>query len=91
MLQESEWLIDVFLFFTVDFQPRVLSGWIVGRNARHMETLSDQVVTSQLYNLLKRFYGKKYEIPEPISMIRSRWHSDEHIRGWSICLLLNIR
>lgn len=86
MFQESEWLFDVFLFFTVDFQPKVLSGWIVGRNARHTETLSDQVVTNQLYKLLKKFYGKTYKIPEPISMIRSKWHSDEHIRGWLILL-----
>ncbi|XP_014205598.1 spermine oxidase-like isoform X2 [Copidosoma floridanum] len=75
------WLCDVFQFFTVDCQPRLLSGWIVGPNAKYIETLSDDTVLKEFYFLLQKFMGHIYDIPKPQSILRSKWYSDKHIRG----------
>ncbi|XP_044017962.1 spermine oxidase-like isoform X1 [Aphidius gifuensis] len=75
------WLIDVFSFFTVDCQPRVLCGWITGESSRFIETLSDDEVKDGLCDLLDKFLGKHYNIPAPDKFIRSKWYTDKHFRG----------
>ncbi|XP_011497031.1 PREDICTED: spermine oxidase-like [Ceratosolen solmsi marchali] len=79
--KERYWLCDVFKFFTVDYQPRVLSGWIVGRNAKYIEKLTDQKVLNEFYFILKKFLGHIYDIPKPQAILRSKWFSDKHFRG----------
>ncbi|KAL6435180.1 hypothetical protein ACFW04_005336 [Cataglyphis niger] len=79
--QSNEWLCDVFSLFTVIYQPNILCAWIVGKNARHMETLSDVDVFDGLYLLLKRSLGKHYDVVKPIKMLRSKWYTNEHFRG----------
>ncbi|XP_012534082.1 uncharacterized protein LOC105835392 isoform X2 [Monomorium pharaonis] len=79
--QNREWLCDVFSFFTVAHQPNLLCAWIAGKNARHMETLSDVDVLDGLYLLLKKSFEKHYTVVKPIRMLRSKWYTDEHFRG----------
>ncbi|XP_058791609.1 spermine oxidase isoform X2 [Phymastichus coffea] len=77
---DKSWLCDLFLFFTVDYQPRILSGWIVGPSSRYAETLSDEKVLNEFYLILQIFLGHIYDIPKPISIVRSKWYSDKHVR-----------
>lgn len=79
--KSSEWLCDVFSFFTVAYQPNLLCAWIVGKNARHMETLSDVDVFDGLYLLLKRTLGRHYDVVKPTRILRSKWYTNEHFRG----------
>ncbi|XP_018364708.1 PREDICTED: uncharacterized protein LOC108762270 isoform X3 [Trachymyrmex cornetzi] len=79
--QHSEWLCDVFSFFIVAYQPNLLCAWITGKNARHMETLSDTDVFDGLYLLLKKSFGKRYNIVKPTRILRSKWYTNEHFRG----------
>ncbi|XP_018406624.1 PREDICTED: spermine oxidase-like [Cyphomyrmex costatus] len=79
--QYSEWLCDVFSFFIVAHQPNLLCAWITGKNARHMETLSDTDVFDGLYLLLKNSFGKHYNVVKPIRILRSKWYTNEHFRG----------
>ncbi|XP_067215950.1 uncharacterized protein [Linepithema humile] len=79
--QNSEWLCDVFSFYTVAYQPNLLCAWIVGKNARYMETLSDIDVFDGLYLLLRRSLGKYYDVVKPSKILRSNWHTNEHFRG----------
>ncbi|KAK2585862.1 hypothetical protein KPH14_010456 [Odynerus spinipes] len=79
--QDNAWLCDVFEFFTVDYQPTVLCAWIVGQNARYIETLSDVDIIERLYFLLEIFLGKTYNIPRPDHMIRSKWYTNSNFRG----------
>ncbi|XP_058791610.1 spermine oxidase isoform X3 [Phymastichus coffea] len=81
LLTDKSWLCDLFLFFTVDYQPRILSGWIVGPSSRYAETLSDEKVLNEFYLILQIFLGHIYDIPKPISIVRSKWYSDKHVRG----------
>ncbi|XP_077274574.1 uncharacterized protein LOC143904120 isoform X2 [Temnothorax americanus] len=79
--QSSEWLCDVFSFFTVAYQPNLLCAWITGKNARHMETLSDVDVYDGLYLLLNKSLGEHYNVVKPTRILRSKWYTDEHFRG----------
>ncbi|XP_024943556.1 peroxisomal N(1)-acetyl-spermine/spermidine oxidase isoform X2 [Cephus cinctus] len=79
--KDNQWLCDVFQFFTVDYQPRVLCAWIVGPNSRYSETLSDSTVLNGLYFLLETFLSKSYNVPRPDKMIRSKWYTNKHFRG----------
>ncbi|XP_070523083.1 uncharacterized protein [Cardiocondyla obscurior] len=79
--QNNEWLCDVFSFFTVAYQPNLLCAWIVGRNARHMETLSDSDVADGLYLLLEKALKEHYDIVKPTRILRSKWFTDEHFQG----------
>ncbi|CAG5075176.1 Similar to Smox: Spermine oxidase (Mus musculus), partial [Cotesia congregata] len=78
---ENEWLLDVFEFMTIDYQPRVLCGWIIGESSRYIEKLSDKYVEDHLYELLKKFLGNSYNIPRPTKILRSQWSTDKHIHG----------
>ncbi|XP_046431547.1 possible lysine-specific histone demethylase 1 isoform X1 [Neodiprion fabricii] len=77
----NEWLADVFHFSTIDHQPRLLSGWLTGPCARHVEDLKDSTVLDGFYDMLQRFFSKKFDIPKPINMIRSKWNQNKHFRG----------
>ncbi|XP_078033301.1 uncharacterized protein LOC144468047 isoform X2 [Augochlora pura] len=79
--QGYEWLCDVFAFVAVDYQPRILSTWIFGKYARHMEMLSDEEVSEGLRLLLKTFLSGTHTIPRFDKMIRSSWYTNEHFRG----------
>ncbi|OXU25458.1 hypothetical protein TSAR_012048 [Trichomalopsis sarcophagae] len=79
--KDQHWLCDVFKFFTVDNQPSLLNGWVVGPNAKYIEGLSDEKVLNDLYFLLQKFLSHIYDIPKPKAIIRSKWYSDKHTRG----------
>lgn len=68
----KHWLQDIFGFYSVDNQPLVLSGWIVGPAARYMEQLSDEQVIQGCFELLQRFAGKglNVTVPRPEVMVR---------------------
>ncbi|XP_021918923.1 spermine oxidase-like isoform X2 [Zootermopsis nevadensis] len=79
----KQWLQDVFGFYSVDNQPLVLCGWIVGPSARYMEQLSDEQVIDGCVELLQKFAGKGFNltVPKPERMVRSAWSSNPHFRG----------
>jgi spermine oxidase len=61
---------EVFGFYSVDDNPNVLCGWVVGSAARHMEQCSDEEVKDNCHQLLLKFLGTHYEIPPPVSVAR---------------------
>ena len=66
---QFSWLEDVFGFYTVDFQPNILCGWISGAKARQMEQLPVDDVKRGAMFLLRTFL-KSYDIPEPKAVER---------------------
>lgn len=67
--RSSRWLEDVFGFYTVNYQPNILCGWITGPSARQMELESDENVKNGVTQLLRMFL-KHWNVPEPKNMIR---------------------
>ncbi|XP_068114123.1 peroxisomal N(1)-acetyl-spermine/spermidine oxidase-like [Hyperolius riggenbachi] len=62
-------------------QPgHVLAAFIPGEESEYMETLSDEEVLSTMTSLLRQFTGNP-NLPSPISMKRSKWHSQPYTVG----------
>lgn len=73
------WIEDVFGFYAVNFQPKILSGWIVGANGRHMETLpKDEIIDGCMY-LFRKFL--EWYVPTPVSFKTSTWFTNPNFRG----------
>ncbi|KAH8018782.1 hypothetical protein HPB51_012172 [Rhipicephalus microplus] len=62
------WVRGISGFDLVYKNPNVLVGWIGGKAAEHMETLSDHEVLRACVHVLTTFLGR--DIPEPVSIIR---------------------
>ncbi|XP_026325696.1 spermine oxidase-like [Hyposmocoma kahamanoa] len=58
-----------------------LTLWLNGDVAKLVETLPEEDVKSKVVELLRRFMGHKYTIPEPTGMIRSTWFTNPFTRG----------
>ncbi|XP_035493633.2 spermine oxidase isoform X1 [Scophthalmus maximus] len=58
----------------------MLSGWICGQEALHMERCDDETVAETCTELLRRFTGNP-DIPKPRRVLRSSWGSHPYIRG----------
>lgn len=77
---KNEWLLDIFGFFPVDYQPNILCGWISGAKARHMETLPKDEVQKAVIWLLRKFYTTQ-NVPDPINFLTTSWFSNPNFRG----------
>ncbi|CAH2002173.1 unnamed protein product [Acanthoscelides obtectus] len=75
------WLEDIWGFYAVDNHPRVLLGWLTGRNSKQAELLPEEVVKIGCMFLLRKFAGDIYEIPEPEDILRSAWSNNPNFRG----------
>lgn len=78
---EDKWLTGIFCFRPIDYQPNILLGWIVTTHASEMELLSDFQVKSKVMQLLRLFLKDKYDIPDPINFLRTKWKSNPSFRG----------
>jgi len=68
-------------FYPVTSHPLAMNAWVTGPSARHVETLPPQIVQTTCINLLKRFIGSKFEIPDPVNFCRSNWYTNPFTRG----------
>lgn len=77
-VRDDNWIEDIFGFYTVDYQPNILCGWISGANARRMEmTPKDDVLKSIMF-ILRKFLKV---VPDPIRFERSTWYTNPNFRG----------
>ncbi|XP_028157183.1 spermine oxidase-like isoform X1 [Ostrinia furnacalis] len=58
---------------------RALTLWTCGEVAKHMETLSEEVVKAKSVELLEKFANRT--IPKPVGFVRSTWYSNPYTRG----------
>ncbi|XP_066261243.1 spermine oxidase-like [Euwallacea similis] len=75
------WLENLFSFIAIDSHPNILLAWINGPTAKLVEYLSDEFITKGAMFMLRKFAGKRFEIPEPDEILRSKWGSNPHFRG----------
>lgn len=80
---EKCWVQDVFVFQDVDNQPLVLSAWLSGSAARHMEQLSEEEIKQEIFHFISRLMGTALNVtvPSPALILRSSWSSNPHFRG----------
>ena len=53
-----------------DFAPNILCGWISGSSARIMESLEETFVQKTFMEVLRKFLGKKWNVPDSDRIIR---------------------
>ncbi|XP_075166428.1 spermine oxidase-like [Haematobia irritans] len=75
-----EWVEEIYGFYCVNYQPRVLLAWLVGPWVAKVEQMPlDQVKLGCMY-LLKRFL-RKWQIPDPLNIQVSQWQSNPNFLG----------
>jgi len=57
----------------------LITGWLCGKEALYMESLSEEQIANDCCNVLKKFLKK--DIPLPTRVIRTRWGNDKNTRG----------
>jgi len=72
------WVQDIFAFQDVDNQPLVLSAWLSGPAARHMEQLSEEEVKQEVFQFISRLMGTALNVTVPSPALILRY-----------CILLN--
>ena len=77
-ISESNWAEHLAYFETFKRHPNLLVAWIGGDV--FSENLSDEEVSRDITEYLRRLLGKQ-DIPEPKSIKRSRWNSNQYFRG----------
>ncbi|XP_058832606.1 spermine oxidase-like [Topomyia yanbarensis] len=81
------WTEGVSTFFKIDRQPKLLGAWLMGKECRQAELLTDEEVTEGILLLLKMFFKNK-QIDKPLQIKRTQWFTDCHFRGsYSCCSL----
>ncbi|XP_076295199.1 uncharacterized protein LOC143216221 [Lasioglossum baleicum] len=75
------WMPYTLSFSVVEHKPRLLLLWISGKGARLIDDRTDAEVLEQVTEMLHNFFSKSYNVSEPVSMIRSKWHQNKHFRG----------
>ncbi|XP_043460908.1 spermine oxidase-like [Leptopilina heterotoma] len=63
-----------------DEKNGIFLGWIGGRGAHIIETLSEQQIAEDCLQLLK-FFLKNNNIPFPRRCLRTRWYDNKFVRG----------
>ncbi|KAG9483384.1 hypothetical protein GDO78_009350 [Eleutherodactylus coqui] len=58
----------------------VLCGFIAGKEAEFMETLTYEEILSSMTDLFRRITGNP-ELPPPVSILRSQWYSQPYTGG----------
>lgn len=76
---DRAWLEDIFGFYVVSYQPRILSSWAVGEHGRYMETLPEDEIQSGCMYLLRKFL--QWKVPTPVNFKSTAWHMNENFRG----------
>ena len=72
------WVQDVFGFQDEDNQPLVLSVWLSGSAARHMEQLSEEEIKREMFQFISRLMGRALNVTVPSPALILRY-----------CILLN--
>lgn len=65
----------------VEHKPNLLEVWLSGKYATIMEFLPEDKVFRHSVEIIHKFFDKKYNVTDPIAMLRSTWSTNPHFRG----------
>lgn len=78
----NTWFRKIYSFEVL--HENLMTGWLCGSEAMHMESLSEEEIAEGCRNVLQKFLKK--DIPLPNRVIRTRWGNDKTTRG-SYCFI----
>lgn len=76
----AAWTRDLTGFDVLPDHEGVLLGWVGGRGAHIVETLTEQQITTDCENLL-RYYLKLNNMPSVKKCLRTQWNANKYVRG----------
>jgi len=77
--ESDEWIKNVFGFFSRENNPNTLVAWVIEKDDFSLENATDFSIITET---LRRAFSKLgYHIPEPISVVATKWGSDPYSRG----------
>ncbi|XP_028038356.1 probable polyamine oxidase 5 isoform X2 [Bombyx mandarina] len=79
--ETDDWTTDIVGYTVPKGCEKCLTFWMKYDTAMMVEKLPEDVVKSKIMEILRKFLGKHFTIPEPVAMIRSDWHSNPFTRG----------
>ncbi|KAK3582765.1 hypothetical protein CHS0354_015292 [Potamilus streckersoni] len=79
----SSWFRKIYSFEVL--HENLLIGWVCGKEALYMESLSEEEIGEDCVNILRKFL-KKPDISAPKKVIRTCWGNDPNTRG-SYCYI----
>ncbi|XP_041984047.1 uncharacterized protein LOC121736728 [Aricia agestis] len=79
--KEDYWTTRIFGASTPMGSDQALTLWTSGEVAKSVEILPEDVVKAKAVELLKKFVGANFTVPDPTEMIRSTWFSNPYTRG----------
>lgn len=72
---------SIFGFYSVDYQPNVLCGWIFGSKVFVMESLGEETVTNGCMFIFEKFLSNRRCFTRPINVRTTRWGTNKHFLG----------
>ncbi|XP_057662975.1 peroxisomal N(1)-acetyl-spermine/spermidine oxidase [Diorhabda carinulata] len=72
------WFKKIYSFTKIS--ETVILGWISGKEAEYMETLSNDVIIETCTKILRKFLNDPF-IPKPKGCICTGWHKQQYTRG----------
>lgn len=78
----NSWFRKIYSFEVMD--SHLIAGWVCGKEAMFMESLSEEQIAEDCQGVLKKFLKK--DVPKPSKVIRTRWGNSKFTRG-SYCYI----
>ncbi|CAH4033116.1 unnamed protein product [Pieris brassicae] len=79
--KDDYWITKIFGASRPRGSTNTLSLWTSGEVGKLLEIMPEDIVNRKCLELLRKFMGKHYDIPEPTGMIRSTWNANPFTRG----------
>ncbi|XP_047522366.1 spermine oxidase-like [Pieris napi] len=79
--KEDYWMTKIFGAGRPRGSSNTLSFWTSGEVGKLLEVMPEDIVKRKCMELLRKFMGELYDIPEPTGIIRSTWFSNPFTRG----------
>ncbi|KAJ3627007.1 hypothetical protein MTP99_014416 [Tenebrio molitor] len=74
----KSWYKKIYSFSKIS--ETIILGWISGKEAEYMETLSKDVIIDTCTTVLRKFLNDPF-IPKPKNVVCTSWHSQPYTRG----------
>lgn len=78
----NSWFRKIYSFEVM--HDNLMLGWLCGKEALYMESMSEEQIAADCQNILKKFLKK--DIPKPNKVLRTRWGKMPHCLG-SYCYI----
>ncbi|KAL3285881.1 hypothetical protein HHI36_000401 [Cryptolaemus montrouzieri] len=81
IVNDASWITAIHWLIEAPDNNRVLVAWLTGPATPSIEKLDNDQIKDGLMYVIRRFLGKNFDIPEPDTIIPTRWFSNSNFCG----------